>query len=468
MTSIALERTGSVARAGTAVLVAVALGIAIAGATEVRVVVASVALFILLPLAIAAPTNALVLTLSALPFLALIRRMLLDFEPWRTADPLLLVAPVAVVVLLIKLFVIERRELGGDRLSTLALAVLVVTVLQSVNPRGGSLTAGLTALLFAAVPLLWFFVGRELVDDAALERALKLVIPIGLVAASYGLIQTHIGLPHWDASWVSSSGYGALQVGNRIRAFGTFSSAAEYATYLSVVIVVCSTFAYRLRLLPLAIVPLIAVALFLDSSRAIVVVTFAALVIVAGARTGRVTGMIALTGIAVLGAVLAVKATGSHLQARAAATNNPLVTHQVDGLVNPFDPQQSTLLLHVQGLEKGVTSGFHSVLGQGIAATTLAGSKLGGNAQTTELDISDAFVGLGLGGGLLYLAFVLAALWSAARVALRRRDALSLAVLGILVLTLGQWLNGGYYAVSALVWVMLGWLASTGHREAAV
>jgi hypothetical protein len=57
-------------------------------------------------------------------------------------------------------------------------------------------------------------------------------------------------------------------------------------------------------------------------------------------------------------------------------------------------------------------------------------------------------------------------LWRAAGLALQRRDALSLAALGILVITLGQWLNGGYYAVSALVWILLGWIA--GKSRAAV
>ena len=33
-------------------------------------------------------------------------------------------------------------------------------------------------------------------------------------------------------------------------------------------------------------------------------------------------------------------------------------------------------------------------------------------------------------------------------------------LLGILVITIGQWLNGSYYAVSALVWILLGWLAA--------
>jgi hypothetical protein len=39
----------------------------------------------------------------------------------------------------------------------------------------------------------------------------------------------------------------------------------------------------------------------------------------------------------------------------------------------------------------------------------------------------------------------------------RHRDALSLAVAGLLVVTFGQWLNGGQYAVAPLLWFLAGW-----------
>jgi hypothetical protein len=39
-----------------------------------------------------------------------------------------------------------------------------------------------------------------------------------------------------------------------------------------------------------------------------------------------------------------------------------------------------------------------------------------------------------------------------------------LATLGTLVLVLGQWLNGGYYAVSPLVWVTAGFVVASERR----
>ena len=41
------------------------------------------------------------------------------------------------------------------------------------------------------------------------------------------------------------------------------------------------------------------------------------------------------------------------------------------------------------------------------------------------------------------------------------RDAVSLAALGTLViLTFGQWLNGGFYAVSPLIWLTAGFVVA--------
>jgi len=62
------------------------------------------------------------------------------------------------------------------------------------------------------------------------------------------------------------------------------------------------------------------------------------------------------------------------------------------------------------------------------------------------------------------------ALAAACRLALRRRDAVSLGTVGVLIVCFGQWLNGGYYALSPLVWLLIGsigrslWLASRSPR----
>ena len=113
--------------------------------------------------------------------------------------------------------------------------------------------------------------------------------------------------------------------------------------------------------------------------------------------------------------------------------------------------------------QNGLRTGLLDPFGHGITSTTLAGQTLGsGEANTTtEVDVSNAFVSLGTFGGLAYVALVVLVLRSALRLAVQRRDAVSLAALGTLVILLGQWLNGGYYAVSPLVWLTAGFVVAS-------
>ena len=80
------------------------------------------------------PERTVVATLLLLPFLALTRRLLLEFTGWQSTDPLLLVAPAVLGLILIRLFVFERRELVQERTSKLLLVVMAITLLQVAQP----------------------------------------------------------------------------------------------------------------------------------------------------------------------------------------------------------------------------------------------------------------------------------------------------------------------------------------------
>jgi hypothetical protein len=412
------------------------------------------------------PERAVVVTLLLLPFLALARRLLLEFTAWQSTDPLLLVAPAVLALILVRLFVFERRELARDRISKVVLVVMLLTLLQVANPRGSGLAAGLAALLFTAVPLAWYFVGRELTTPRAMRALFGGLVIVGCVVAVYGLNQTWNGMPSWDLEWVRQTGYASLHIGDVIRAFGTFSSAAEYAAYLGIAIVVSVAFALRGTPQFLPAVPLLAVAIFYESGRGIVVATSFAVIVVIAARSGSLRRTVTALVVCLVATVLAFTFARGFLQERAASSSDPLVSHQLGGLSDPFNEDESTLPTHLAMFENGVREGVLDPVGHGITSTTLAGETLGnGEANTTtEVDISNAFVSLGTFGGVAYLALVLLVLMSALRLAVHRRDAVSLAALGVLVLALGQWLNGGYYAVSPLVWVTAGFVVACERR----
>jgi hypothetical protein len=154
---------------------------------------------------------------------------------------------------------------------------------------------------------------------------------------------------------------------------------------------------------------------------------------------------------------------GDALEAGATSTSDPLVAHQVSGIVHPYDSSSSTLVLHSGLVEEGIVASLHNPLGLGTGHTNAA-AKLGTTGFTTEMDVSDAFVSLGPLGGLLFVLVIVAGLANLARLYWRRRDPLVLAAGGMLVVALGQWLNGGFYLVSAVVWLLIGWTARLGHE----
>jgi hypothetical protein len=407
------------------------------------------------------PRTAVLAALACLPFLALVRRLLLEFTPWKSTDPLLLLAPAVVILVLGRLYVLEGRELARGRIAKLVLLLVLLSFLQVLNPRGGGVSAGAAALLFTAVPLCWFFVGRELGTSRSLHGLYTWIVVSATAIGVYGLIQTWDGLPSWDQMWVKQTGYAALRIGYVTRAFGTFSSAAEYASFLGIGIVVAIAFALAGRPYLLPAVPLLAVAVFYESSRSILVTTvFASLAIVA-ARTGSFRRAALTLGVCLGAVALAFVYGRGALQQTALTSRDPLVSHQLGGLADPFNQNSSTLPSHLAMLQNGFRNGVLNPFGQGIASTTLAGQQLGSGSTSTEIDVSNVFVGYGTFGGLAYLAVVLLALRCALRQAVERRDAVSLAALGLLITVFGQWLNGGYYAVSPLIWFSIGFLVAS-------
>jgi hypothetical protein len=380
---------------------------------------------------------------------------------------MLVVGPIVSGVLVIKLFVLEKRRFAPDLLSKLVLALSVLTVLEAFNPAGG-IKSGLTGLLYMAAPLVWLFIGRGILTARLIDRLLALVIVLGTAVAVYGLIQTQIGHPSWDVNWLNvTGGYDALNVGGQIRAFGTFSSSAEYALFVASALAIAVAFVLRGRWQAAAVVPVLAVSLFLSSGRGALITAFLAIVVMLGLRTRRPLMAVAVTVCAVGLAFGALQVFGSSLSSAGASSSSALVSHQLGGLTDPLNPGSSTLLVHWQKVRDGVISGVTHPLGSGPGVTNDAAGvdqSVFSESRATEVDLSNAFVALGVVGGLLYLAIVGMVLWKGASGYFAGNDSL-LAVMGVLVVGAGQWLTGGHYALSPLTWLLVGGILCAGVRR---
>ncbi len=436
-----------------------------------RLTVAGVVALLLITVSLARPAAGVIATFIYLIFLAFLRRLLIPAAGWLPADPMILVPYVVVFVLIVKLYFLERRPLAPDLLSKLMLALLAFTFLEVANPTGAGVAANLTGLLYMALPLLWFFVGRAVVDDALSDRILGIVLALGIVIGAYGVYQTQVGDPPWDVNWLNvAGGYNALHVGNTVRAWGTFSSSGEYALFVGSGLAIAFAYVLRGRTAALLGVPVLAVALFLSSGRSALILSVLAIVVMLALRTHRPRMALIITVCAIGAAYGGLKLFGSTLSS-AGSGSSALVSHQLGGIANPLDPNSSTLLVHVQEVITGFKKGFTHPEGNGPGSTNQAAGvnhqqSTTQQSQATEVDISNAFVSLGIVGGILYLAIVLLALGKAVVDYFAGREAL-LPVIGVLVVGAGQWLTGGNYALSALSWLLVGTIAAGPSKTAA-
>jgi hypothetical protein len=465
-------RLGHSLAAGTAVLLAATtVGALVAHPQAYRFLFAAVIVIDLLIVALARPRVGALVTLMFLTLLALLRRLFIPEAGWTTTDPLLLVGPLVVGLMFVQLFAVERRRLATDTLSKLVLALLVLAVVQAFNPLGPGLLPNLAGLLFVGVPLLWFFVGREIADLRLIEVLLRCVVLSAVAFCVYGLWQLYVGFPSWDQEWLRVTGYSSLNVTADVtRAFGTFSSSQEFETYIGLALLASLALALHGRTLYALPIPLLSVMLLLGSSRGIFLVTVAVATLIAALRVGRgrVALLLSIVGLAAAGGAIVVAAP------LAAKSSNPLIAHQGAGLANPTDPSSSTLLLHLNLMKSGFRDGISHPLGSGTGATTIASQKLAGasnstdatqsTSQTTETDVTNSLIALGFPGPIFLLAIAFLVFRRSFSRYFGDHHPASLAAVGILLATFGGWLNGQEYAVAPLTLFVMGWAAHPSTR----
>jgi len=446
--------------AGSAAVISLAAGRLVAEPHSARLALTGCAVVLAFGLAAARPTGLLAGTVVWLAILGVTRRLLVNAAPAGSLDPLLLVGPAALGLL--ALLGLQRSARHATRLSQAVAVLAGLTLLGALNPLQGSIRAGFAGLLFVFVPLLGFWIGRGLCTDRTLKWLLGLVAAVSVIAAVYGLWQTLRYFPWWDQRWIDTVNLDALSVNGVTRPFSVFSSASEYGTYLAIGIVLFVTLALKrplLRLISLATVPLLAVALGYESSRGVIFLAVLAIGLVLAAWKRLPLAFAAATAVGLL-FLLPVAVRFVAPSSFGSGATSTLVAHQVQGLSNPFNSEASTGGIHLGEVIGGLKSAFTHPVGFGVSTVTIAGSKFGGLAHGTEADPSNVSVAVGLPEQLAYLVVVGYGFTRVYRLAFRRGDLLSLAALALLAVTFLQWLNGGQYSVAFLPWLVMGWADS--------
>lgn len=457
-------------RLSTAALGMLALGVGVLAAVLLgeglgRFVVAATLFGVMAGTAFVRPAAGAVMVVGYLMVLGELRRLLIPFLGWSGQDPLLLVAPGVLAVLLAGVLLRGRVRLDTP-MAKLVLVLSAVMVLQMFNPRQGGLAVGVAGALFYLIPISWYWVGRAYASPRALDGMLYgVVVPLATVAAVMGLYQTYFGLLPHQAAWVTLGGYEALSLGGHIRAFSIFPSAAEYAHVVGVaVVLIWAALLRRSRPVLAVLLPILGWALFVAGTRTIVVMVLlacAALWAAQGTSWATWVPRFALAiALAVIGLGWVLSGIGG-----GEGTASVAMQHQAEGLRNPFDAEHSTAGTHLGLFVGGIAEGFRNPLGHGLGATTNAAGAFGVAGLGTERDLSNLFVSLGL-GGLLYAGLIGLVLWRAVRLWVATRHRLALALLGLLGVQLFLWLYGGHYALVTILWLSIG-MVDAFHRDLA-
>ena len=383
-----------------------------------------------------------------------------------SGDPMLLIGPIAIIVLW---FVSSQQGLPTPKttLSRIVFAFNIVALLEAANPAQGSLMAGAAGLLFILVPTLSFWIGRRFVDEEMLWRLAWTVALLSLLAAMYGLYQQFVKFPTWDLEWIDSKGYTALNLGSGIvRAFSFFSSAQEYAVFLSIGVVAWTALAVRRVRWPfplhLAALGTVATALFYESQRTSVFITAMALGVIMGARrrmrpvTVGIAGIAAVVVLITFAGVLGGGGGGSAALQGEQSASNVLVNHQISGITDPTGAG-SSLPGHIKATRVGINQGFKHPLGHGSSSVNLASSRYTAkDVKGTEFDPGNMGIAFGIFGLIIYVLLLFRMTGTGYRLAVSRRDPLGIFILGVVMATLLQWTNGNLYSVCWLLWLVVG------------
>jgi hypothetical protein len=431
--------------------------------SKIRLMFAGAILLSILAFSIRKPKLVLIFCILYLPFMGFFRRLLIPTAGWSGMDPLVLLPQMSVLLVgsywVFQKF-IRRRPIPGEKDTRLFRWVhwlLLIHMIQVFNPIQGSIFAGLGGIMFYVTPLLWMILARLYFDQRWMKGILIIISVIAVISAVYGLKQIFIGFYDFENAWIRQSGYAALNVGGVIRAFSFHSSAAEYAWYLVLAIVIAWAGLLRgnksIRIVSIILLPLLMYALFLESSRTPVILgTFGlAMMTIANARKGFVRSIvIVLTVLSLVGTYFAISSID--------VGDDPLLAHQVNGLNNPFDEEHSTLWIHYDVLMNGIWKGLKMPIGHGLGSTTLAAAKFSDSGNNAEVDFANILMSDGIVGGVLYIMIVGLTLRMAFRYVSVNKGIIPLAILGILLSTLFTWSIGGNYSTAAIIWLCIGYL----------
>lgn len=396
-----------------------------------------------------------------LAFMGLIRRALIPIASWSSFDPLLILGPSITVILAISLFweLKNHHNLGEEKPDKLMVTLFIFGCVQMFNPYSGSPISGFVAAMYIIVPWLWYFIAFYKLKQKDIGVILNIVEVIGTIIALYGIYQTFFGILPFEQMWVDLTGYAALYLAaDTVRAIGTFPSAQEFVFFTMITFMIGFTKIVLKKnyLIHLPVVLITLVSIFFASSRTIMffiaLAVFMVLILTQKTVIGKIT-----TGFISIFVLYSIWAALPHLNPAWFGVAEPAVSHMVEGLVDPLSEDQ-TGLGHIERFGDGMKSIFTNPVGHGIASVTKAADKsVTTEAMSTEIDISNMIVAMGV-GGIIYIAVVFTTIYKAIYLINKKKNLEYVISLAIFLGGFGTWINGGFYTTTIIIWLLVGWI----------
>ncbi len=396
-----------------------------------------------------------------LAFMGLIRRALIPISGWSSFDPLLILGPSLTVVLALLMFWENhnKNNIMREKPDRLMLALFIMGSFQMVNPFSGSPLNGLIGSMYIIIPWLWYFIALYKIQYNQIKVIFTIIEICGTCIALYGLYQTFFGILPFEQDWVRITGYKALYLAeDTVRSIGTFPSAQEFVYFTMITFMVAfSRMIDKKRFLihfPIVIICLSSI--FFASARTIIFfMTLAIYIILIVTKKTAIGKLASAIGIAIIIGVI--WNSLSLINPAWFGSAEPAVEHMVEGLVDPLAEDQ-TGVGHIDRFVEGMKSIVTNPIGHGIASVTKAADKsTTSEAMSTEVDVSNMVVAMGV-GGIIYILIIITTIYKTIYLVIKNKKVEYVIILGIFIGGLGSWINGGFYTAPIIIWLLIGWI----------
>jgi len=357
------------------------------------------------------PRRGVFILTTFLPFMYLLRRLVLTMQEFDKRDPILLFPVITAGLMLFSVLLfygpVLLRYFRNSALMKTCLFLVAIFTLQVFNPLQGGLLVGVAGGMYFIIPILWIAFG-VLLKREDIGRLFKLVMTIGTITALYGLYQHFYGLFAFEVYELKAKQfYKFIGDKSNVRVMSTFASLGDFSLYLALAGIVCfASFWRSMRYFSLMLFLInIYTMLWMSVRTSFLLLMFSVVILMI--LHARNTKAIVLRGaMAFVAIVIVYGVLYSHDPAKMydqQFSANPYIVHTLSGITHPT--KEVSFQLRLKSWANIVwTTVSEYPFGRGLGSTTPAAVKFEGGAFfEADSYFFEMFYGSGIVAPFLFL-----------------------------------------------------------------